>query len=66
MYVCNLLFVSICIFQFIVFSPSKSKNILLTDELNLSQNNLFSQDEMFSFSLVAMIILEYSHREAYF
>jgi hypothetical protein len=53
-------------FQFIVFSPSMSKNILLTDELNLLQNNLFAKDEMFCFSLVAMIILEYSHRETYF
>jgi len=37
------------------------KNILLDDKFHFSPNNLFAQDKMISFSLVAIKILEYSH-----
>ena len=35
-------------------------NILLIDKFHVLQNNLFAQDEMFSFSLIATKNLEYN------
>ena len=52
----------VCKTWYVAFTSSMYKFILLTDKFYL-KNNLFAQDVMFHFNLVATKVLEYSFRE---
>jgi len=50
-----------CLFRYIALTLSIYKNILFSDKFNFVQINLFLQDVIFHFYLVASKILETNH-----